>query len=350
MVGKEAGIFAPPTETGFRPPVSIRNSEVVIFPEVRLTRRQKQMLTLTVQGLSIKDIAEELSLHIGSISIHRRHIKDAFGTDSMFQSIIKAANMGILDVSELTKGMDKEALEKLSKRELEVLESFSNSNNPKETARSLHIRPSTLHKDCDSIRKKLGLEKNPQRGLAYLPSILLYMGAKKENVLPPKEFTDLSGKQKVVLKLTLSGYSAKQISEKLNHTTNCIYARHHKIFESFGVSTFTELLIKLVDKKFLDPRQYIEDVKKADSNFLKNVDSADISSLLSVISSDEWVFLNAFVTGNKKGTTNKEIADVLNVSTVTIHGSILSISKKLGGAKREHIAMWYLAATNAEGE
>lgn len=328
MVSKEAGIFLPrERETGINPFVPTRNNEVVVFPQVHLSPPQKEVLILTAQGLSRKQIAEKLFLQIGSIAQHRKAIKDAFLTNSMLHAVVKAVNTDILDVSELTKDLDKQSLEKLSRKELEVLGSFANGRNQQ--------GPGT--RNLQSVRRKLELNS--------LQSTLLYMAVKKEGALPSEEYRALTYQQRRVFKLIISGYSTKQISEMLNATITAIGSHRRQIFKLFDVSTITELLIKLVEMKTIDPYKYIETVKKANNHFLKNVNTADISSLLPAISKGEKVFLNAFVKSSIKGGFNKEIANLLKIPTATVIGRCRSISRKLGGAKREHIAMWYIAAT-----
>jgi len=245
-----------------------------------------------------------------------------------------------LDVPELTKDLDKQALEKLSKREFQVLESFSNGNNPKETGEILSLHRYSVSRIFISARIKLGLN-SPQ-------IILLYMDAKKRNALPPKEYSSLTDKKKRIFKLIVSGHSRKQMAKKLNVTKTSIASSYDEIFKSFGASSLTELLIKLVNMKILDPHKYIEDVKKENNNFLKNVDTAsNISSLLLEINEKEMAVLNAFITSIiKGGGQNKEIADLLGKPKHQVANHFASISKKLGGAKRGHIAMWYIAATN----
>lgn len=190
MTGIERRTFTPteivPRETGIYLPVLTRTREVVVFPKVHLTPREIEVLNLTAQGFSSEEIKQKLSLgkklplNLRTIKSYKQHISDAFGTNTMLQSVIMAVNMNILDVSELTKDMDKQALQKLSARELQALENLANGVNPEKTAKSLYVSRETFDAILESARRKLNLEKNPQKRLRDLPAILLYMAVKKQ--------------------------------------------------------------------------------------------------------------------------------------------------------------------------
>lgn len=346
MAGRETGTFVPRTETAFKSPVPAIENKLIIFHGLKFTQRRIDILTLTAQGLSRKQIAEMLSLSIHTIDSHATSISSAFGTSNLFWPVIETARISIIDIPKPTIAMDEQTQEKLSNREHETLESLTNGRDIEETASFLNVTPYAVNARLKSAHEKLGFKKSSQKGLDNLGLALIYLDAKKSGTLLPREYLSLSQKKRQIFKLITSGHSTKQISEILKTKMKTISSFRYLIIEFLKASGFTEFLIKLVDKKLLDPNKYIENVKKLNDNFLTNVDPENISSLLSKMSKEELDVLDTFVTGDKKGGQNKEIAEPLRTSKFIVVGRMREISKKLGRAKREHIAMWYLAATS----
>jgi DNA-binding NarL/FixJ family response regulator len=62
-----------------------------------LKPRQRQILLLLAHGLSNKQIAERLNLHVRTVADHIATLKTLFGASSRAQSILKAVDLGFFE-------------------------------------------------------------------------------------------------------------------------------------------------------------------------------------------------------------------------------------------------------------
>ena len=62
-----------------------------------LSPRLRQVLQLLAQGLSNKEIALRLKLHPRTVARHIRALKQHFGASSLAQSVMRAAELGLLE-------------------------------------------------------------------------------------------------------------------------------------------------------------------------------------------------------------------------------------------------------------
>ncbi|GJH40142.1 hypothetical protein RCZ04_06920 [Capnocytophaga sp. HP1101] len=77
--------------TGEIVPIKLQDEE-----EFALTPREKEILTLASQGLSSKQIAEQLFISTYTVNRHRQNIREKFGAESLIEAIDIARRKGIL--------------------------------------------------------------------------------------------------------------------------------------------------------------------------------------------------------------------------------------------------------------
>ena len=66
---------------------------------LQLTRRQLQVLRLIADGLTNKDIAEELDLSLSTVKTHSSSVLKAFGVSNRLKATNKAIEMGLIEKS-----------------------------------------------------------------------------------------------------------------------------------------------------------------------------------------------------------------------------------------------------------
>lgn len=64
-----------------------------------LTKTEKKVLKLILQGMANKEIAFKLSRSVRMVELHRSHIMQKFGTDNVVGLVKKAALMDFIDVA-----------------------------------------------------------------------------------------------------------------------------------------------------------------------------------------------------------------------------------------------------------
>ena len=65
----------------------------VTIPLVGLPQRQRQVLSLLCEGLTIKQIAGRLGLHPRTVGLHIRGLKERFGAENMGSDISQSSEM-----------------------------------------------------------------------------------------------------------------------------------------------------------------------------------------------------------------------------------------------------------------
>lgn len=85
--------------------------EIVLAPELsrspglkgerdsRLTTRELEILQLIVDGKSNKTIADDLSLSVNTVSVHRANIMDALGIHKTAELVVYAIRNGLVNIS-----------------------------------------------------------------------------------------------------------------------------------------------------------------------------------------------------------------------------------------------------------
>jgi ATP/maltotriose-dependent transcriptional regulator MalT len=61
-----------------------------------LTERERQVLQLIAEGMTNKEIAQELILSVGTVKVHAHNIYGKLGVSGRTQAIAKARELGIL--------------------------------------------------------------------------------------------------------------------------------------------------------------------------------------------------------------------------------------------------------------
>ncbi len=74
------------------PPVSTSEQ----LPNVRLTKRELEIMELTWEGLSAKEIGQRLSISSKTVEFHRVHIRKKLGVDSMISALRYALRTGLI--------------------------------------------------------------------------------------------------------------------------------------------------------------------------------------------------------------------------------------------------------------
>ena len=64
----------------------------------KFTRREWQCLQLTAQNYLTRDIAKKLNISERTVNYHIQHVNKKLGTNSKYQSIIKALAEGLLEI------------------------------------------------------------------------------------------------------------------------------------------------------------------------------------------------------------------------------------------------------------
>ena len=67
---------------------------------LRVTKVQKEILKMTINGYTEQDIAEKLCCSNSAVKYHKKKIKNSLNTDNIFKAIIKAIKTGIISVEE----------------------------------------------------------------------------------------------------------------------------------------------------------------------------------------------------------------------------------------------------------
>jgi LuxR family maltose regulon positive regulatory protein len=61
-----------------------------------LTDRELDVLRLLAEGLSNRDIADQLVLSVGTVKVHTRNIYSKLGVGSRTQAIVRGRELGLL--------------------------------------------------------------------------------------------------------------------------------------------------------------------------------------------------------------------------------------------------------------
>ena len=64
-----------------------------------LTARELEILQLIVDGKSNKEIADQLSLSVNTVSVHRANIMDALGIHKTAELVVYAIRNGLVNIS-----------------------------------------------------------------------------------------------------------------------------------------------------------------------------------------------------------------------------------------------------------
>jgi DNA-binding CsgD family transcriptional regulator len=65
--------------------------------ECPLTRREREVLQLAANGRSVRDIAEELYVSVGTIKTHFQHIHSKLGVSNRAAAVASALRLGLID-------------------------------------------------------------------------------------------------------------------------------------------------------------------------------------------------------------------------------------------------------------
>jgi two-component system response regulator FixJ len=81
---------------------SILKKNVAAHPELgsSLTRTEKRILQLVIDGMSNKEIATLLHRSTRTIEVHRAHIMHKLGVDNLVDLVKRVASMGLIDLEE----------------------------------------------------------------------------------------------------------------------------------------------------------------------------------------------------------------------------------------------------------
>lgn len=74
----------------------IEHAVGIVHPEVRLTRRERQVLGLMAEGLSNGEIADELHITVGTVKRHSTQLFDKLGVSSRMRAVVRARGSGLL--------------------------------------------------------------------------------------------------------------------------------------------------------------------------------------------------------------------------------------------------------------
>jgi len=74
-----------------------RGMDIETRSAIRLSRRQRQVLQGLAEGLTTKEIAQRLGLKTRMVVRHAAALKRRIGTNTMAQSVGRAAALGLLD-------------------------------------------------------------------------------------------------------------------------------------------------------------------------------------------------------------------------------------------------------------
>ena len=71
------------------------DAEVVVIGDIKLSKRQKQLILMLDRGLSNRDIAEQLELSEGTVKIHATAVFKTLGVSSRTQALVAVGRYGI---------------------------------------------------------------------------------------------------------------------------------------------------------------------------------------------------------------------------------------------------------------
>lgn len=82
--------------------VNIKTGEIVPFPltedaNIKLTKREIEILKLVNKGMFSKEISDNLSISIHTVNNHRQNILQKMNTDNVVEAINYARKLGLLD-------------------------------------------------------------------------------------------------------------------------------------------------------------------------------------------------------------------------------------------------------------
>lgn len=139
-------------------------------------------MILTAQGLKHKEIAGRLMIDIKTVDGHVSGMLANMGVKSSAQAVFKAIESGILNLDELTGGLNLQAVTTLTPSELEVLAAMANEheetgrNVNERLAKSLFRSVATIEFHKTNIFKKFGVNN-------HIQAVLIYQAAKKSGLL-----------------------------------------------------------------------------------------------------------------------------------------------------------------------
>ena len=141
----------------------LQNPKVVAMPRshdshlpafASLTKRQRDILELTVRGYTAKEIADQLKSSVNTISNHKKAIFFRLSVSSTIGLIMEYARCRGLEpsIQNLT-GYDL-----LSPRERHVVEALLEGKEPQTAAEKLHVSVHTVRNHLKRIYIKLGVD------------------------------------------------------------------------------------------------------------------------------------------------------------------------------------------------
>jgi DNA-binding NarL/FixJ family response regulator len=121
-----------------------------------LSARQAQVLNLVAQGLSDREIGEELHMSAKTASNHVTKIHRKLGVSSRLQAIVEGVSRGIIDWPEFNSSATER--EELSERERQILQCAATGLSAKQVGRELGITKKTVYNHTVAILRKLGVD------------------------------------------------------------------------------------------------------------------------------------------------------------------------------------------------
>jgi len=236
-----------------------------------LTPQDKQILKLTAKGLTRREMADSLDSQSGqrfgehAIETHIYGIFRTFGANNEINAVVIGIKNNILDIGELTDGMDKKSLLSLSKKEkitMKTLLENNGKNSPdSEIAKALsspdkEIKVSTVRGRMEKIYRKLKLNR--------MQAALLYMSH------PPRirenEDDVLSSRDKKILELIAKGLLYREIADVLRKKDGTKYDEDSikfysvNIMKTLGAHNKLNAVIMGIDKGILSLEKLTKDL------------------------------------------------------------------------------------------
>ncbi|MHC9297397.1 LuxR C-terminal-related transcriptional regulator [Mycobacterium sp. LTG2003] len=218
----------------------------------QLSRREREVLSLLLGGLSTEEIATQMSTSPSTSRVHVSRILHKLGARDRAQLMAMAYHSGMASPG-LRTDTPVQPLE-LTQREQEVLELVAKGLSNAEIATRLSGSPAYVGNQVTRIMSKLDTRDRVQLVIAAYESGLLRPEPQSDTrTALPSSLVDLGSLECTALALLLEGLSTAEIAARLSITQAGVSSHLYRIMAKLGVHKRTQLVAMVYESGLIHP-------------------------------------------------------------------------------------------------
>ena len=215
----------------------------------KLTRREREIATLLVDGITTREICEQLCIAQSSLNSHINNMKKKTGVRSILSLIAYLINNKLVPENFFDSKTKLNC--NLTHKEKEVLVLISEGFTAPELAEKLFVSKHTIETHKKNISRKVEFLSMTEIVIFYLKGVL--------NITLPNddEFDDgldrpydLTKREFQILGRLVSGQSTREVSDDLLISVHSVESHKGRIFKKLGVRSAKEAIIKAIKESF----------------------------------------------------------------------------------------------------